>query len=44
MDPKFVEIAKNELREEEPRRTQALQQFNDWLDKHPFITKVRRGS
>lgn len=43
MDPKFIEMAKNELREDDSRRAQALVQFNEWLDKHPFITKVRRG-
>lgn len=43
MDPKFSKIAESELRETESRRTQAIQQLNDWLDKHPFIKKVRRG-
>lgn len=42
MDPKFVEIAKNELREDETRKIQALKQFNDWIDKHPFIISGRR--
>lgn len=44
MDPKFVEIAERELRETESRKTQALQQVNDWLDKHPFIKDCRRGA
>lgn len=43
MDPKFYEIAKNELREDDSRREQALAQFNEFLDKHPFLVKVRRG-
>jgi hypothetical protein len=42
MDQKFVEMAKIELREDESRKAQALQQFNDWIDKHPFIVSGRR--
>lgn len=43
MDPKFIEIAKDELREDDLRKQQALAQFNEFLDKHPFLVKVRRG-
>lgn len=40
MDAKFVEIAESELRETSSRKTQALQQFNEMLNKHPFIKKI----
>lgn len=43
MDPKFLEIARKELREDDLRKEQALVQFNEFLDKHPFFVKVRRG-
>lgn len=43
MDPKFVEMAERELRETESRKSQALLQVNEWLDKHPFIKNCRRG-
>ena len=41
---KYQEIAKNELREDDTRRSQALKQFEDVLDKHSFIRNCRRGN
>lgn len=43
LNTKYQEIAKNELREDETRRIQALKQFEDALDKHAFIRNCRRG-
>lgn len=43
MDQKFVKIAENELGETKLRRYQALKQFNEWIDKHPFIVNITRG-
>lgn len=40
---KYLDIAKHELREDETRRSQALKQFEDALDKHSFIRNCRRG-
>lgn len=39
----YQDIALNELREDETRRTQALEQFRDWIKKHPFIKSCRTG-
>ena len=41
---KIMEIAKNELREEESRKDQALIQFRDWIEKHPAIKYCRTGA
>ncbi|KAG5681022.1 hypothetical protein PVAND_010488 [Polypedilum vanderplanki] len=38
---KFKDIAKEELREDESVRTQALAQFREWIAKHPQIKKCR---
>lgn len=43
MDQKFIEIAKNELREDDLRKTQSLAQFREWISKHPFLSEVRQG-
>jgi hypothetical protein len=43
MDKKFVEKARNELREDDFRKSQSLEQFRDWLSKHPFLSGVRQG-
>lgn len=40
---KFKDIAKEELREDESVRTQALTQFREWIAKHPQIKKCRTG-
>jgi hypothetical protein len=34
-------IAKTELREDEQTREHALEQFREWIEKHPSITKCR---
>jgi hypothetical protein len=43
MDSKLVEKALLELREDDSRRDQSLQQFREWLAKHPFLSQVRQG-
>lgn len=43
MDQKFIDIARNELREDEFRKQQSLVQFRDWISKHPFLNQVRQG-
>jgi hypothetical protein len=39
----FKEIAKEELREDEQLRSQALSQFREWIAKHPNIKRCRTG-
>ncbi|XP_070496024.1 clavesin-1 [Chironomus tepperi] len=41
LSSKFKDIAKEELREDESVRTQALAQFREWIAKHPHIKKCR---
>lgn len=41
---KILEKAKNELREDETRKQQALQHFREWLSKHPYIKEFRQGN
>lgn len=43
MDQKFLEIAERELRETPSRKTQAVQQLTEMLNKHPFIKKTPAG-
>jgi hypothetical protein len=43
MDNFFIEKAKNELRETESRKSQSLEQFRAWINKHPFLSNVRQG-
>lgn len=43
MDQKFIDKAKDELGETDLKKTQSLQQFRDWLSKHPFLSDVRQG-
>jgi hypothetical protein len=43
MDQKFVEKAFVDLREDEARRVQSLEQFREWLEKHPFLKNARQG-
>lgn len=40
---KLVEENKVLIRENELRKCQALEQFRDWLKKHPFIKSCRQG-
>lgn len=37
----FKKVAKDELREDDNMRTQALTQFREWIAKHPHIKKCR---
>jgi hypothetical protein len=34
---------REEIREDDTRKQQALIQFREWLAKHPFIAKCRQG-
>lgn len=43
MDPKFIEKARTELREDDARKAQALEQMRDWINKHPFLNGIRQG-
>lgn len=40
---KFLEKAKEELREDETRKEQALEHFRQWIQKHPYIKDIRQG-
>lgn len=40
----FKKVAKDELREDDNIRSQALAQFREWLAKHPHIKKCRTDS
>lgn len=42
MHPKVLETAEKELRETESRKAQTLQQFREWIEKHPFLVSTRR--
>jgi hypothetical protein len=39
----FIKKAKEEVREDESRREQSLEQFREWIKKHPFISNVKTG-
>lgn len=41
LNAEFKKIAKDELREDDNMRTQALTQFREWIAKHPHIKKCR---
>lgn len=41
---KFVEKARDELREDDTRKEQALKHFREWIVKHPFIRNIRQGN
>lgn len=41
LNPHFKQLAKDELREDENMRTQALVQFREWIAKHPHIKRCR---
>lgn len=41
LSPKMKAVAKEELREDENIRTQALAQFREWISKHPHIKRCR---
>lgn len=43
LSTKLQEKAKNELREDESRKQQSLEQFREWIAKHPFIKSCRTG-
>jgi hypothetical protein len=40
---KIVEQNKVDIRETELRKCQTLEQFREWLKKHPFIKSCRQG-
>ena len=37
------EKAKKEVREDEERKQQSLEQFREWIQKHPFIRDCPTG-
>lgn len=41
LNTQFKKLAKDELREDENIRTQALAQFREWIAKHPHIKRCR---
>ncbi|XP_026462070.1 clavesin-2 isoform X2 [Ctenocephalides felis] len=41
LSPALKRVALEELREDEDMREQALEQFRDWINKHPHIKKCR---
>lgn len=43
LSAKLQEKAKIELREDESRKEQSLEQFREWIGKHPFIKNCRTG-
>jgi hypothetical protein len=43
MEAKFVEKALKELGETKLKREQSLQQFREWLVKHPLLKDIRQG-
>jgi hypothetical protein len=43
MDKFFIEKAKSELREDDSRREQALEQFRGRISKHTFLSNCRQG-
>jgi hypothetical protein len=43
MDPKFIKKAKEELGEDELKKSQSLQQFREYLAKHQFLSNVPQG-
>lgn len=43
MDSKIIEKARQELREDETRKKQSLEQIRERLAKHPFLSNCRQG-
>jgi hypothetical protein len=41
---KLVEQSKVLIRENDVRKEQSLEQFKEWLKKHPFIKNCRQGN
>ena len=39
----YKQMAQDELREDDSIRESSLQQFRDWIAKHPLIKKCRTG-
>ena len=44
LSQKYIDKARNELREDDTRKEQALKHFREWIAKHPFIKKIRQGN
>lgn len=44
LDADTLEMARLELREDDSAREQALEQFRDWIQKHPTIKRCRTDS
>lgn len=43
MDAKRLEKAKKDLGEDEIKKSQSLQQFREYIVKHPFLSHVLQG-
>jgi hypothetical protein len=43
MDPKFIKKAKEELGEDELKKSQSLQQFREYISKHQYFSNVPQG-
>lgn len=43
LSAELQEKAKIEVREDETRKQQSLEQFREWIAKHPFIKNCRTG-
>lgn len=43
LDTFYIKKAKDELRETDERKRQSIEQFRDWLSKHPFLNSIRKG-
>lgn len=43
LSPQLRKIALDELRESDNIRNQSIVQFRDFIDKHPYIKKCRKG-
>lgn len=44
LEQMYIDKAKNELREDDLRKSQSLAQFREWIAKHPFLKNVRQGT
>lgn len=43
LSPELMEKARIEVREDDNRRQQALEQFREWIHKHPWIKRIEIG-
>lgn len=43
MDQKLIDIAKKDLGEDDLKKTQSLQQFREFISKHPYLKEAPQG-